>query len=159
MMCVLKKWREVYCYCQPKKIWFGGGDFITGCVTLIRKEVFEDIGYLYEPYFLTIEDLDFSWFAQKAGWKIKVNLDSCIWHKVSSSRAGEFSFSNGYYDTRNRLFFAFKRTHNFIGGCVLLFLVLPIRIIQWFLTGHFKMAEGTILGCFDFFRNRLGVRK
>ena len=178
---------KIYYHDQPKKIWFGGGDFvkwrasgkhrfwqkkdfpelsgvhssdfITGCVTLIKKEVFKDIGYFYEPYFLTIEDLDFSWSAEKAGWKIKVNLDAYVWHKVSSSRAGEFSFSNGYYGTRNRLFFAFQRTHNFVGGLVLLFLVLPLRIMQWFLNGHLTMAKGTILGCLAFFRNEWGPRK
>ena len=96
---------------------------------------------------------------EKAGWKIKVNLDAYVWHKVSSSRAGEFSFSNGYYGTRNRLFFAFQRTHNFIGGLVLLFLVLPARIVQWFSTGHLTMAKGTILGCLAFFRNEWGPRK
>lgn len=134
-------------------------DFITGCVTLIKKEVFEDIGYLYEPYFLTIEDLDFSWRAEKNGWRILVNLDSHVWHKVSSSRAGELSFSNGYYGTRNRLFFAFQRTKNFIGGLIFLFLIIPIKVIQWVLTGNFTMAKGTILGCLCFLKGKLGCEE
>jgi hypothetical protein len=178
---------KIYYYDQPQKIWFGGGDFInwrasgkhrfwqrkdssklsgaiksdfiTGCVFLIKKEVFQDIGRFYEPYFLTIEDLDFSWHAQKAGWKIKVDLDSRVWHKVSSSRDGEFSFSNGYYGTRNRLFFAFQRTRNFVGGSIFLFLIIPARIIQWTLSGHFPMVKGIISGCFDFLRGKLGPRK
>ncbi len=175
---------KIYYFDQPKKIWFAGGDFVkwrasgrhrfwqkqdfskltgvvssdfvTGCAMLIKKQVFQDVGYFYESYFLTIEDLEFCWRAQKAGWEIKIDLDAYLWHKVSSSRLGEFSFSNGYYGTRNRLFFAFKQTHNLTGGCILLFLVVPIRIIQWILTGRLAMVKGMVLGCLDFFRGKMG---
>ncbi|MDA3840722.1 MAG: glycosyltransferase family 2 protein [Patescibacteria group bacterium] len=178
---------KIYYYDEPKKIWFAGGryiwwrvsgqhklwmrdenkvligeeeaDFITGCSMLIRKEVLEDIGYLFEPYFLTVEDLDFSILAKKAGWKIKVALDSMIWHKVSFSRDGEFSFSNGYYGTRNRLYFAFKRINNYIGGFFLLFIVVPIRIIQWTIQGKNKMVYGMILGVRDFLLGKMGKYK
>lgn len=170
---------------QKDKIWFGGGrfikwrasgkhlhwqslgqslygiqecDFITGCAMMIKKEVFESVGYFFEPYFLTVEDLDFCWKAKQANYQIAINLDAKIWHKVSASRQGEFSFSNGYYGTRNRLYFAFKRTKNYFGGLVLLFLVIPIRIIQWLLMGRIKMAQGAILGTKDFLFNRLGKR-
>ncbi len=178
---------KIYYFDEPKKIWFSGGDyikwrssgqhrywmkndnnylggvkdsdFITGCNMLIRKEVFDDIGFLYEPYFLTVEDLDFSVLAKEKGWKIKVNLDAKIWHKVSFSREGEFSFSNGYYGTRNRLFFAFKRTNNFFGGIVLLLFVIPIRLIQWTIQRKNKMVYGMILGVKDFFLNKMGEYK
>lgn len=177
---------KIYYFDNPKKIWFAGGDyipwrvsgkhrfwqkqdqekltgirscsFITGCAMLIKKQVFNDIGYLYEPYFLTVEDLDFCYRAKKKSWKIVVNLDAHIWHKVSSSRLGEFSFSNGYYGTYNKLFFAFRRSRNFIGGFVLLFFIIPVRIIQWTLTGRSSMVGGIILGCLDFFRGRMVER-
>ncbi len=178
---------KIYYFDQPEKIWFAGGkfikwrasgqhvswqkldlpawqgnrntDFITGCVMLIKKQVFKNIGMFYEPYFLSVEDLDFCWRAKKNGWKIKVVLDARVWHKVSSSRFGEFSFSNGYYGTRNRLGFAFKRTKNYLGGLVLLFLVVPIRLIQWFIDGKPEMAQGMILGVRDFFSGKSGKYK
>ncbi len=174
---------KIYYFENKKKIWFAGGkfiwwrgsgkhcfwqkiekkelrgvrksDFITGCAMLIKKQVFEDIGYFYEPYFLTVEDLDFCWQAKKKGWEIVVNLDSYLWHKVSASRQGEFSFSNGYYGTRNRLVFAFKRTKNFLGGIILLCFIVPARIFQWTLMGRFNMVKGLILGTLDFFRKRM----
>lgn len=176
--------REAGSYFEnKKKIWFAGGkfiwwrvsgkhcfwqkiekkelrgvrksDFITGCAMLIKKQVFEDIGYLYEPYFLTVEDLDFCWRAKKKGWEIVVNLDAYLWHKVSASLQGEFSFFNSYYGTRNRLIFAFKRTNNFFGGIVLLFFVIPIRIFQWTLMGRFNMVKGLVFGVSDFFRKKM----
>jgi GT2 family glycosyltransferase len=175
---------KIYYHDEPKKIWFAGGnfikwrasgqhrywmqndepalsgvmesDFITGCAMLIRKEVFQDVGYFYEPYFLGVEDLDFCYQARKRGWGIKVNLDAKIFHKVSLSRAGEFSFSNGYYGTRNRLYFAFKREKNYIAGLILLFVIVPFRIIQWTIQNRHQMLKGLMLGTKDFLLNKMG---
>jgi len=171
---------------EPKKIWFAGGDFIkwrvsgkhinwmkndndnirgvvnsdfiTGCCILIKKEVINSIGYFYEPSFLTVEDLEFCYLTKRAGWKIKVNLDAKIYHKVSFSRQGEFSFSNGYYGTRNRLFFAFKYKELYIGGLILLFFILPIRILQWIFYKKFEMIKGTLFGIKDFFIGKKGKK-
>lgn len=177
---------KIYYFDQPEKIWFAGGkfirwrasgkhlswqkndhptlsgtrecDFITGCAVLIKKEVFSQIGFFFEPYFLTVEDLDFSYRAGRAGWKIVTALDAKIWHKVSSSRLGEFSFSNGYYGMRNRLHFA-KQNGNWLGIFVFVVLVTPLRTIQWLIQGKFKMLKGMLFGLRDFFRGRLGEFK
>lgn len=169
---------------QPNKIWFAGGDFITwrasgkhrcwmredgedlkgvrdcdfitGCAMMVRKEVFNEIGFFYEPYFLGVEDLDFCYFAKKRGWGIKINLDASIYHKVSFSREGEFSFSNGYYGTRNRLFMAFSRTKNYSGGMMLILAVIPVRLIEWIIKRRFSMIKGTFFGVVDFFKGKSG---
>jgi len=178
---------KIYYYNNEKRIWYAGGnyikwrssgqhkywmkmdrdslrgvketDFVTGCNMLIRKEVFDNNNFLFEPYFLTIEDLDFCISAKERDWKIKVNLDAKIWHKVSFSREGEFSFSNGYYGTRNRLFFAFKRKKNYLGGIILLIFVLPLRLIHWTFRGRSRMVYGIILGTRDYFLNKMGELK
>lgn len=175
---------KIYYFDEPEKIWFAGGkfvwwrtsgkhlgwqqadrpewsgerncDFITGCAMLIRKEVFAAAGFLYEPYFLTVEDLDFCYQASKNGWKIKAALDAKIWHKVSLSRSGEFSFSNGYYGMRNRLFFAVKRTDNRLGAAIFLFAVMPLRLTQWLAAGKRQMAKGAVSGIRDFLRGKEG---
>lgn len=174
---------KIYYFDEPDKIWFAGGkfiwwrasgqhmywqktdeinltgiiscDFITGCNMLIKKEVFDTAGFFYEPYFLTVEDLDFCYQASRRGWQIKVALDAKIWHKVSSSRLGEFSFSNGYYGTRNRLFFAVKKK-NFFGALIFLCAVFPVRTIQWIIEEKFQMLKGMIFGIGDYFRGRMG---
>lgn len=171
---------------DPQKIWFAGGDFVrwrasgkhrswmkidndnlsgvvgsdfvTGCNILIRREVFDDVGFLYEPYFLTVEDLDFCVTARDKGWKIMVNLDAEIFHKVSLSRDGEFSFSNGYYGTRNRLFFAFRRSRYYFAGLILLLVILPIRFVQWGIDGKIDMVRGAFYGVCDFFYGKMGEK-
>lgn len=83
-------------------------DFATGCCLMIKKEVFEKIGYLDDNYFLYLEDMDFSVRAKNNGFKIVFEPTSVIWHKNASSAGGSGSSLQDYYFTRNRLIFAFK---------------------------------------------------
>jgi len=130
--------------------------FVNGCVMLIGKEVFKEIGLFFEPYFLTVEDLDFCYQAKLKGWKIRVNLDAEVWHKISFSRGGEFSFSDGYYGTRNRLWFAFKRSENYLGGIIFLLFIVPVRFIQWTILGNRDILKGMKIGVKDFFSGTTG---
>lgn len=83
-------------------------DFATGCCLLIKRDVFEKIGYLDEKYFLYLEDMDFSFRAKNNGFKIIFDPKSILWHKNASSAGGSGSSLQEYYFTRNRLIFAFK---------------------------------------------------
>lgn len=83
-------------------------DFATGCCMLIRKNVFEKIGYLDEKYFLYYEDNDFSQRARLARYKIMFAPNAVIWHKNAGSAGGSGSSLQDYYITRNRLMFGFK---------------------------------------------------
>lgn len=131
-------------------------DYITGCCMLIKRKVVEKIGYFYEPYFLLIEDLDFCRRARQAGFKVMVNLEAVIYHKVSHSRQGEHSFSDGYYGARNRLIFAFKRSKNFLGGFIFLLMVFPLRFLKAILSGKKDFALGLTTGVKDFRGGKTG---
>lgn len=77
------------------------------CCVMIKKEVFKKIGLLDEKYFLYWEDADFSIRAKQAGFAIRYQPKSIIWHKNSGS-SGSGSSLHDYYLTRNRLIFGFK---------------------------------------------------
>ncbi|MDH7476621.1 MAG: glycosyltransferase family 2 protein [Microgenomates group bacterium] len=47
-------------------------DFISGSLMVIKKEVFDKIGFFDENYFLYYEDVDFCWRAKKAGYKLGI---------------------------------------------------------------------------------------
>jgi len=82
-------------------------DFASGCGMLIKKEVFEKVGFLDEKYFLYLEDVDFCQRAKKAGFKIFYTPTAKLWHlNASSSEVG--GPLHDYYLTRNRLLFGFK---------------------------------------------------
>lgn len=80
-------------------------DFTSGCAMLIKKEVFENIGFFDEKYFLYYEDADLCIRAKKAGYKIYFVPGSVIWHKNAGSAGGSGSKLQEYYITRNRLLF------------------------------------------------------
>jgi hypothetical protein len=61
--------------------------WVCGCCVLIKKEVFEKIGYFDERYVAYFEDTDFCWRARKAGFKLGLAPNAYVWHKggVSST--------------------------------------------------------------------------
>ncbi|MBI3888041.1 glycosyltransferase family 2 protein [Candidatus Microgenomates bacterium] len=83
-------------------------DFCTGCCTLISKDVMEKLHGLDNKYFLNLEDLDFSVRAKRAGFDTLYVPKAIIWHKNAVSKGGVGSPVEDYWQTRNRLIFAFK---------------------------------------------------
>lgn len=79
--------------------------FATGCLMLIKAEVFRKIGYLPEEYFMYYEDVDFCVMVKNNGYKIIYNSKSKIYHKVSASSGEEESPFAIEWNTRNRMKF------------------------------------------------------
>jgi GT2 family glycosyltransferase len=57
-------------------------DFGIGCCLLIKKTVFDRIGYLDDRFFFDYEDIDFCFRAQQVGYKIWYEPQSIITHKA-----------------------------------------------------------------------------
>lgn len=83
-------------------------EFITGCCMLIKNEVINDVGTLPEEYFMYYEDVDYCIQVKNKGYKLAVNTDSVIYHKVSVSSGGENSPFCIKWGNRNRLIFIRK---------------------------------------------------
>lgn len=83
-------------------------DFATGCCLMIKREVLEKIGTLDKKFFLYLEDADFSLRARRAGYEVGFCSQSVVWHKNAGSSGGAGSRLHEYYQTRNRLLFAFS---------------------------------------------------
>jgi GT2 family glycosyltransferase len=83
-------------------------DFATGCCMLIRKEVFEKVGLFDQRYFLYWEDVDLCQKAKEAGFKVIYTGQAFLWHKNAAGSGGAGGKTSVYYQTRNRLIFAFK---------------------------------------------------
>ena len=76
--------------------------FVTGCSMMVKKEVFEKIGFLDEKFFAYLEDLDFCLRAKQTGYTLLYEPQSILWHKNAGS-SGVGSKLHQYYMTRNRL--------------------------------------------------------
>lgn len=77
-------------------------DAASGCVMLIRREVFERIGYLDESFFYSFEDIDFCLRARRAGFRTVVAADAHARHDGSRT-IGARSPRKLYFATRNHL--------------------------------------------------------
>jgi len=79
-------------------------DFITGCLFIVRAEILKKVGLFDERYCLYFEDSDLGMRIKKAGYKLIIDSNVKLWHKVAqSSSIG--SPLNDYFITRNRLLF------------------------------------------------------
>lgn len=70
--------------------------------TLYRTSMFKDIGVFDEVFFAYLEDVDISFRAQLAGWKIMYQPKSEVYHRVSAtgSKLGSFTryhFMKNFY--------------------------------------------------------------
>ena len=97
-----------------------------GACMMIRKSVLEELGLLYEGYFLYYEELDFAERVKRAGYKIYFQPNSSILHKESIS-TGKNSPLKTYYMNRNRLLFVKRNSSGitlFLG--VIYFFLIPL---------------------------------
>ncbi len=123
---------KIYFHSNPEVIWTIGGDVklmrggsvyygnnekdigqyneikelthISGCMSLIRKEVLKDVGLLSEQYFFRGEEWDFCYRVKKAGYKLYYIPEAIIWHKVSQT-VDRFSPFDIYTAYRAKLIF------------------------------------------------------
>ncbi len=82
--------------------------FATGCAVLVKKEVFEKIGFFDDDYFLYYEDLDFSFRAKRAGFEIVYAPGAIVYHFNASSTGGSGSGLHDYFLTRNQMLLGIK---------------------------------------------------
>ncbi|MFZ2200156.1 MAG: glycosyltransferase family 2 protein [Microgenomates group bacterium] len=80
-------------------------DFITGCFIAVPRAIFNKIGLLDEPFFLYLEDSDFSLHAKSAGVEVMYNPNLVLFH-CNGGSTGAASPLVDYYMTRNRFFIA-----------------------------------------------------
>jgi GT2 family glycosyltransferase len=74
---------------------------------LYRKRMIEEVGFLDVDFFLIHEDVDLSFRAQLAGWKVLYTPAAIVYHKVRSS-IGRMSDLAVYYTLRNVEFVRIK---------------------------------------------------
>ena len=83
-------------------------DFASGCCMLVKREVFEKVGFLDEKFFLYYEDSDLCERVRRAGLSIMYSPKAILWHKNAGSAGGSGSELQDYYITRNRMLFGIR---------------------------------------------------
>ena len=171
---------QIFYLDQPDTFWFNGGTFnkytgkiihndyntkntgqkplhentfITGCMWLIPKNVFHNIGFINEEYFMYVEDLEFSQRVLERGYSLKISQDSHIYHKVGSSSGGEVSEFPVYWTTKNKLKFMHKNMKPFVWP--LGFYNIFKYSIRWLLQGNLKLIKSQLKALTDFFIEKI----
>jgi GT2 family glycosyltransferase len=80
-------------------------DGVSGCLMLVKREVFEAVGLLDEDYFFGFEDLDFCLKARDAGFTTVMAGSATVYHEGSRS-IGAGSPRRLYFAARNHLLLA-----------------------------------------------------
>lgn len=108
---------------------------LAGCIMLVRKKVFEEIGFFDEQYFFYDEDVDFCLRASRAGFKIIYIPAAKAWHKLASVTQERTSPFVLYHRARSRIIFLgknFSWLHLLWGLLLHLTLYTPFRCFQVF---------------------------
>lgn len=87
-------------------------DYAPTCFMLIKKEVFEQVGFMDEKYFVYYDDTDFIYRCHLQNIKVNLYTKSFIEHKEGKSTGGATSDFSFYYFTRNRFYFSEKFIKN-----------------------------------------------
>jgi GT2 family glycosyltransferase len=113
-------------------------DFISGCAMLVKADVINRIGLLDPMYFAYFEDVDYSYRAKKAGFKLAVIPNSIIWHKKTVNKgifgSRKLNSVQAYYWGRNSILFA-KKNLNQISRIFYYFGSITFRFIHIILIG------------------------
>ena len=78
---------------------------LAGCCITANTDTWRRVGLFDERYFLNFEDSDWSVRAERSGVRLVVDPRVFIYHKVSASFRGAYSYLGGYYYARNGLLF------------------------------------------------------
>lgn len=167
---------------QRDKIWYGGGEinwkrfhgvhytnnskdnfsnqdsatkitFASGCLMLIKREVFEKLGLLPEEYFMYYEDVDFCAKVYNNGYSIMYNPQCIIFHKVSASTGEEESAFSVEWNTRSRLIFMSKYKDNsgikvYVKAILFFYVTRLLVMAKYLRTKRFDKIKALIKGLF-----------
>lgn len=127
-------------------------DYASGCCSLVRRELIEEIGLLDESFFHYWEETDWNLRARKKGWKVVCSSRAKVWHKLSSTSGYKSSFSD-YYFTRNSLILTKKHYPCFLPMVFIIsFYKFPVRILK----GKWDNLKAVALGMLDFVKGKRG---
>lgn len=129
---------------------------VGGCCMLIRREVFEKIGFFDDRFFMYGEENDFCLRAllKKIGVVYYPNKEVA---RKATKNNNYFAFK-GYYGARNRYYLIIK---NFDGFKKAVFLILYLlgeikKLLSLCISGRFHVAKFLIKGIADAFKGRQG---
>jgi len=108
-------------------------DYVSGACMMVRNRVFEDIGFLNDDYEMYAEDIDLCFRAKLNDWKIYINNDAKVFHKLSKSKN---AYTIEQFEISKVKFFK-----NYYKSSPLVFYKIDVTLIA-FIKGILSQMEG-----------------
>ena len=89
-------------YMRKAEVFFG-----SGCASLYRREMLDDVGLYDADFFAYAEDTDLGWRARLTGWKAFYVPEAVVYHH-HSREFGAYSPMKAFLVERNRIWVAWK---------------------------------------------------
>lgn len=175
---------KVVYYHNPENVWCAGGSYnpvlgravmygtfskqkdfeqeekvgwISFCVVMIKREVFEKIGILDDDFFSSYEDLDFCMRAKTAGYTCMYSPKTIVKHKIAQDWGGLDNPLYIYYQTRNALL-CMKKNRSLLGYIVFFItyfcVSIPRRGLRLFQINKKERIVYMYMGFYDFLRKK-----
>jgi GT2 family glycosyltransferase len=133
-------------------------DALFGCVMLIRRRAWDQVGEFWEPFFNYAEEVDWCLRARRLGWRLRYVPGAVAWHRTSSS-LGRTSPLKVYLIARNRHYLRWRNQRGGWRGLSGLARALYADTRTWLhylRLGQREQARAVLLGLTDFWRGRTG---
>ncbi|MBC7804646.1 MAG: glycosyltransferase family 2 protein, partial [Akkermansiaceae bacterium] len=128
-------------------------DFVVGCGMLVRRDVWETVGFFDERFFLYYEDSDLCFRAARAGYWCVTVPSVRLYHRVSRSTSAD-SEQTLYYMRRNALLFL-QKNGSFAGRAAAL--ADDVRLLcVWKGKGDTRRTRILAMAVGDYFARRFG---
>ena len=117
--------------------------YAHGAAMMVKREVIDNVGVMFEDFFLYYEELDWCERIRRAGYEIWVEPRAKIYHKESVT-VGAMSPLKTYYLNRNRIYFMrrnFSGINLLLFSLFLIFFTIPKNLLVYLLRGEFKHAQ------------------
>jgi len=103
---------------------------VSGVCWLIRREVIQNIGLLDEDYFMYVEEKDYCYRAEKAGWKIiYYPVESIIHYKNPGDKNISRTYRQYIHTRRNTILFI-RKHFGFLQALMLSMLFLVSNVLK-----------------------------
>jgi len=111
----------------------------TGAALFVRSSVYHTMGGLDDEFFAHMEEIDFCWRIKNAGYKIKINPASVVYHIGGGTLPKHNSFKT-YLNFRNNLYLLLKNLpeSRLRKTFALRFFLDQLAAFSFLLQGHFK---------------------
>lgn len=137
-------------------------DIVNGCCMMVRADVFRQVGFFDEQFFIVHEESDLCLKARRAGFGCAVLGRTLVWHKGSSAFERSGRQLQRYFDARN-LFYLLKRHTGRVGQSR----GLTVSVVHYFKYCFYRydveresgkpVAAGAVIeGVHDAFLGRVG---